>query len=42
MQQMEKLKDLSYKNYYEMLMANQQQHLQTYVSPFSKRDEMKN
>ena len=38
---MEKMKDLSYKNYYQMLMDGQKQHLQTYISPFAKRDAMK-
>jgi len=38
---MERMKDLSYKNYYQMLMEGQQQKLQTYISPFTKRDAMK-
>ena len=41
LQEMEKMKDISYKNYYQMLMDGQRQHLETYVSPFAKRDAMK-
>jgi len=38
---MERMKDLSYKKYYQMLMDGQQQKLQTYISPFTKREAMK-
>lgn len=38
---MEKMKDISYKNYYQMLMATQDQHVQGYISPFANRDRLK-
>lgn len=41
MGEMDKMKELSYKNYYQMLMEGQRQHTETYVSPFAKREAMK-
>lgn len=38
---MERLKDQTYKNYYQELMVNQQKRGEQYVSPFSEREMMK-
>lgn len=37
----EKIKDQAYKNYYNMLLSNQEQLQSSYVSPYSIRDTMK-
>ena len=37
----EKIKDQAYKNYYNMLLSNQEQLQSSYVSPYSIRDSMK-
>lgn len=38
---MEKMKDISYKNYYQMLMDGNDSTSRMDVSPFAKRDAMK-